>query len=631
MNNNLENILKKYWGFSSFRYPQREIIEKILQSKDVLAVLPTGFGKSLIYQVAGLAMEKPVIVISPLIALMEDQVNSLKARSISAESISGSLDRHELLRRLNNIRLGNYQFIFLSPERLQNPLVINHLQEIIPGFITVDEAHCVSEWGHDFRPDYLKIKELRKWFPDLPVLALTATAKPETREDIIKQLELRNPEIYVQSFYRDNLRFGVYRTEDKFRFVKNLLKDKKPAIIYTNTRKQSQVTADYLKKLNIKAESFHGGLTSEEKKDRLNNWLTNKSQVIVATSAFGMGIDKPDVKHVIHIDIPWSMEQYVQEAGRAGRNGLPANAFLVIAPSDKDLFLQRLEWQLPRFDYIKKIMQQLYSSHFIAEGEGEGIRKEFNPLKWAKKYGYKPYKLVSALKILESHGLILLRNTDKFKSEIQLTAPPDKAREYIEIFKSTSTPAHILELLIRNFPDIYDYPVGIYTDELAEKWEIHQNELKKMLRNLHKQGWVDFKENRENMEIIFLQNRQDSYLNMLRKSIENYLQIKREKALYMLRYTDNYQICRVGFIKDYFGENARFECGKCDICTSSRKVKFEDLENQILEFIKINQPIDFHALVLHTGKETETNRIVKELIEKNKIFIDENRNLRLFE
>ncbi len=628
MNNKLEKILKKYWGFSTFRHPQKEIIEKILAGKDVLAVLPTGFGKSLTYQVAGLAMNKPVIVISPLIALMEDQVNGLKNKGLSAEAVSGKLDIKELRRRLDNIRLGRYAFVFLSPERLQNPLVKSHLAGMNPGLVCVDEAHCVSEWGHDFRPEYLKIKELRTLFPQVPFLALTATARPETRADIIEQLELKNPEIFVKSFYRENLRFGVYHTEDKLRFVKNILKDKHSAVVYVNTRKQSILTANYLSSLHIKAQAFHGGLTKEEKNDRLRNWLANKIQVVVATSAFGMGIDKPDVKHILHIDIPWSLEQYVQEAGRAGRNGLPAQAFLVVNANDRDVFLQRLQWQLPSFEFIKEVMQRLYSSYFIADGEGEGVRVDFDPVKWAKKYHYKTYPLASALKILENQGLILLENADGHKSEIMIKASPGKVREYIHLFKDQSRPAQVLEWLVRSFPDIFDYPVKVFLNDLAGKWQTDRKTLLKSLHNLHAQGWITFKEQTADMQIVFLNNRQDDYLYMLRKSIENYLKIRREKALQMLQYVENSHQCRVGFIKRYFDEERDFVCGQCDVCVSKKQVSFDELERKIIAYVKEKSPADFHSLVVLFGKEHEINRVVKNLLEKDVLFLDENRKLR---
>jgi len=631
MSDKLTRLLKKYWGYDNFRYPQREIIEKILEGKDVLAVLPTGFGKSLTYQIAGLAMNKPVLVISPLIALMEDQVMALRRRGLDAETVSGKLGRDELWRRLNNIRLGKYQFIFLSPERLQNPVVKNHLEQIQPGLICVDEAHCVSEWGHDFRPEYLKIKELRDIYPGVPFLALTATAKPETREDIIRQLALKDPEVFVQSFYRENLRFGVYKTGDKFRFIKNLLKDKKPAIVYVNTRKQSQKTAEYLRHLHLKAGAFHGGLTTEDKKKKLEDWLSGKIQVMVATSAFGMGIDKEDVKHVIHAEIPWSLEQYVQEAGRAGRNGMPANAFMVIDTVDKEIFLRQLEWQIPGFEFIRDIARKLYSTHYIAEGEGAEMRIDFDPVEWANRWHYPAYKVVSALKILENQGLILLENADRHHIEIEIPVPPAQVREFIKLFGNVKKTASVLELLVRTFPDIFDFPVKTTYGILSKKWQMPQNEIKKYLKNLFQQGWINLSENQGQMRIIFLQNRQDSYLNMLKPSIERYLKNKRRKAEEVLRYVENISRCRVAFLKEYFEEDRDFMCGKCDICTRHQTTEEFHWDKRVLDFIRENQPVDFNTLLIRFGDKKKLSYWLKKLMEMKLIKTDDNRNFVLYQ
>ncbi|NPA43203.1 MAG: RecQ family ATP-dependent DNA helicase [Chlorobi bacterium] len=626
MNERPEEILRRYWGFDSFRPPQREIIDDVLAGRDVLAVLPTGFGKSLTYQVAGLVMGKPVIVVSPLVALMEDQTAALRRKGIDATALSGRLTRAALIRRLNNIRLGKYRFIFVSPERLQNPLVRDHMRTWDPGLITVDEAHCVSEWGHDFRPEYLRVRELREVFPRIPFLALTATAPLRTREDIIRQLDLRDPAIYVTSFYRPNIRYAVRETHDQYGRIADLLRDGKPAIVYVNTRKHSVMLARHLRDVGIKAEAFHGGLEAEEKKDLLRRWMQNQTPVMVATSAFGMGIDKADVARVIHADIPWTLEQYVQETGRAGRNGEPAEAVLLITPQSKERFLTQLEWQLPSFEFVRDLMRRLYSSHYIAEGEGADIRVDFDMAEWAESQGLPLYKTATALALLEKHGLILLDRPDAGTVEIQITASPAAVREYTDTFRQSRPAARVLESLVRTFPGIFDYPVKTRIAELAHKWEMPSARIRTLLRQLHASGWIDFKERAGGQLLVFLQNRQDSYLHMLRPAIEHYLKNRRQKAMDMLAYAANRDQCRVGMMKAYFGEEEHFACGRCDVCAPVSDSPLHGPE-ALLEYVRRRQPVSYAELERLTTDRRRLDEWIRLLVERGMLATDARRRL----
>ncbi len=565
MNESLREILRKYWGYTDFKPPQEEIIRETVAGRDVLAVLPTGFGKSLIYQVAGLARGGLTLVISPLTALMEEQAGDLMHRDIKALALTGRLGRRQLLTQLENVRFGRYRFLFLSPERLAHPLIRNHLPYMNVRLMVVDEAHCVSEWGHDFRPEYLQIGPFRDELGDVPLLALTATARPEVRQHIVAQLHMKNPAVFVRSFYRPNIHYAVMPTTDKLHTVHTLLRGGEPAIVYVNTRKSTEAVSRYLNSRGLASSFFHGGLDNDEKKQRLHRWLEGRTPVMVATNAFGMGINKGDVRHVIHLEVPRSLEQYVQESGRAGRDGLPARATILYAPDDKENSRRQLKWLWPGFETIRDTYVRLMGHLAVAPGEGEGSEFWIDLAALARRWQMPLYMLYGILRILENYGLIRIDDGIKPYSKVQILAEPGTLRQVLENQADSGKHWLVLRYLSRSFPSIFDYPVTVHEKKWASTWEMDHEELRRQLAFLQRLGWIQYEPGHDKTAILITANRQDEYLNMHRRAIMNHLRIKWQKWETVWQYIAH-RDCRVGFMKNYFGEEPDFRCGHCDNC-----------------------------------------------------------------
>ncbi len=619
--NDPRSVLKKYWGFDNFKYPQEEIIRQVLDGKDVLAVLPTGFGKSLTYQVAGLLSGGITLVISPLISLMQDQVESLRRKDILAEAVTGRLSQRELRVKLDNVLHGKYPFLFLSPERLQNAVVGSYLEIMPVRLLAVDEAHCVSEWGHDFRPDYLRIKDIRNLFPETPVLALTATAQKKTVEDIIRGLNLQNPVIYKLPVRRKNLALHVYKLEDKLGFLIDLLNNEKGSgIIYANTRRNAMALSENLKNKGISCDFFHGGLTRKEKDEKLSNWKEGKTQVMVATTAFGMGIDKADVRFVVHYQLPWSLENYVQEVGRAGRDGLPAYAYLLFNDEDLSVFKRMLEWQLPSFETVRAVAQRLYSSFFIAEGEGKDREEEMDIIAWSRKRGFIPYVVSVVLNILEKYGMIMILNETDRRPVVRVTASAGEVREFTTSETYADHPLRkVLETLVRAYPDIAGYPTRIDMNVIGNHLEMSPQTLEKKLEALHRYGWIEYRKYTGNTRIRFLRNRDDLALNMYRKEIMAHFDARRAKAEKMLDFVLQNKMCRQQYLSSYFDEVTEENCGLCDVCLC-RDASPQSIQKQIEKIlwekggttiIALKRIIPCHELLSDTLRKMTDAGIIK--------------------
>jgi len=617
------DILRQHWGFDSFRRGQEEIIRAAVSGRDVLAVLPTGSGKSLIYQVAGLVRGGYTLVITPLVALMRDQADGLKRVGISVEVLSGPLSGTAIRRKLDNIYHGGFPFLLLSPERLRSPLIRDFLRQKPPDLIVVDEAHCVSEWGHDFRPDYLRIAEIREISPGTPVMALTATATRLTREDIVKQLKLRDPAVFISSFYRSNIRYSVYLTEDRFSQIRSLLVPGQSGIVYVNTRRATVELAGFLRSAGIGAMYFHGGMSKEEKDETLHAWLEGEADVVVATGAFGMGINKPDVRVVVHADIPWSPEQYIQEAGRGGRDGKPALAVIVADSSGLKSFVEKMDWQFPSFDFIRQIYTRLYQSHFIPEGEGEGTEIFIRLVQWAKKYGFSPYKIMIALKILENHGLIRLTEEGELHSRLRVVVAPGKVREYVES-EPRNAVKRTLEMIIRSVLDVFDYPVSFDEDRFSRKWNISKEDLRKHLDILDKHGWIEYSNAKGMIRIVFLRPWHERLINTYRRSMEHYLKIKRDKALKMLDYVRNEHQCRVEFLKAYFDEKIPFSCENCDVCLRKKQGDLKRIQSEIMRLLR-QTPMTYAEMRPYIFDEEKWRRVLDYFVDGGIIAMDKKR------
>ena len=620
----LAEILKRYWGYDGFRYPQREIIGDLLNGRDVMAVLPTGFGKSLIYQVAGLALGKLTVVVSPLIALMEDQKDGLLRRGIKAEALTGRIGRERMRTLLDNVRFGDYRFLFLSPERLKHTLVRNFLPHLNVGLFVVDEAHCVSEWGHDFRPEYLEIGPWREHLPGVPFLALTATALPETRHDIAEQLQLQSPQEYILSFYRDNISYNVDLTENKFQRLGEHLKNAGAAIVYVGTRKKTVDISRMLREQGIRADFFHGGLPSEDKAGKLRDWLSGKTSVMVATSAFGMGIDKADVRLVIHFDIPWTPEQYVQESGRGGRDGKPARALALIDRADRESFFRLLELQTPPVEKIRDVYRKIVSRLHVAPGDGEGAELVADIKELSRQWGLPVYTLYVSLQILEKYGLIELDEQSARLSQVQILSEPAVVYQVLQNQADGSLHWKVLENLVRSGVDIFDFPVKFSERRWAYQWEMKQEDLRRALERLKLLGWIAYEPGTDKLTIRLALPRDDDYINMHAAAIRKHMDIKRHKAEKMWEYLQT-GTCRVQFLKKYFREDdaEHFRCGRCDNCRRRKQaLTLRQAEKQIIRLLKQMDYMDFTALAEHITDRELLHRALTRLLDNRRIGMD---------
>ncbi|MEC3966876.1 ATP-dependent DNA helicase RecQ [Flagellimonas halotolerans] len=587
MHKDTTSILKKFWGYDDFRGPQKEIIDNVLSGKDVLALMPTGGGKSICYQVPSLAMEGICIVISPLVALIQDQVAQLKKRNIKAVALTGGIPPDELNDLLDNCLYGNYKFLYLSPERLQQPIVQERIPQMNINLIAIDEAHCISQWGNDFRPAYLECAILKELVPNKPIIALTATATPRVVNDIVENLELENVVIFKDSFSRSNINFRVKRSEDKlYQLKKYMAKVPGSAIVYVRSRKMSISLVNFLVKNGISASFFHGGIPKSDKEEKLNLWLSFKVRAMVATNAFGMGVDKPDVRLVVHYHIPDSLESYFQEAGRAGRDGKPSTAIILTSKEDKDKAKQQFLSTLPDVAFVKKVYSKLNNYFQISYGElvSEPLAFEFNA--FCKRYEFNPNLTFNAIRILDQNSVLSLAENFKEKTTLQFVASKSGIFEYLDKNRKT---APIIQTILRTYGGITEYDTKINLYMLSKKTGASEEYLKKILQQLADDGIVEYQNNTSDLEVTFLVPREDDHtINLFAKKIKDFNQVKQNNMAAMLGYVSNKKVCRNIYLLNYFGEKTAEKCGTCDICTKKEKVASPyDLEKRIMELLEI--------------------------------------------
>lgn len=561
-------ILSKVWGYDQFRSLQEEIVDASIYGKDVLALLPTGGGKSICFQVPGLARDGLCIVISPLIALMDDQVHQLRNRGIRANMISSGMTYREMDNILDNARFGGLDFLYVSPERIQTELFRERIKLTEVGLIVVDEAHCISEWGHDFRPSYQQISLLREWHPGVPVMAVTATATPKVKEDIISSLKLNDVQLFEAPFSRPNLIYDVYHVNDKMSSLSRLCKSHQGqvGIVYCQTRKSAKMIVKYLTAAKVKVALYHGGLNSSERKNAMKSWLEEKTPVMVATNAFGMGIDKPNVRFVAHFELPNNPEAYFQEAGRAGRDSLDAQTYALVQQNDTKELQQRIEAQFPELDRIKFIYRALMNFLKIAIGSGADESYPLDIASFAKRYDFQINEVYVSLKLLEMNGDILFREDGITGSRLKIAV--DNAHLYSFQLKNHALDP-LISALCRRYRSIFEEFTEIDEDGLAKGLKIDAATLQKQLKQLEVNGLIDINW-RTNLPLVtFLRERlPDDYIN-LKPSVYTFRKEQAFKRLAAMIEFINSNICRQRFIIEYFGQHSP-DCGRCDTCRNKQ-------------------------------------------------------------
>ncbi len=564
-----EQILESYWGYRSFRQLQPEIISSVLAGNDTLGLLPTGGGKSITFQVPALMLPGLTVVVTPLISLMKDQVDNLHARDIPAAALHSGLTRREQTLVLDKTYLGRIKLLYLSPEKLQSKNFLNQLSQFNISLIVVDEAHCISQWGYDFRPSYLKIAALRKLHPAVPVLALTASATPEVCTDIMQRLEFRKPLIFSRSFSRSNISYIVRKTELKEEMCLKILKATRgSAIVYVRSRKRTRAIAELLVKNGITADYYHAGLSAQEKNDRQNLWTSNKIRVMVATNAFGMGIDKPDVRCVIHIDSPPSLEEYYQEAGRAGRDGLPAFAVLIAAKTDKANLTRHLNEAFPEKDYIKRIYELAFNFMDIAVGAGYGMVCEFNFNLFCQRFNLKPVPARNALLLLTRAGY--LEYVDELSQQSRITILLTKNELYT--LRLDDTTDNVFQTILRMYTGLFADYVIINEGYIARQLHITEQQVYQSLLTLAREHAVHYVPRKTTPYIYITTSRElPKHVILTRDIYENMRQRMATRIDAMKSFIFNDNDCRVRTMLTYFGEKNPQPCGNCDICRDARK------------------------------------------------------------
>lgn len=583
--NSPHEILKKHWGFSNFREPQQEIIKAVLAKKDVIALLPTGGGKSICYQIPALVLEGVCLVISPLIALMEDQVNNLISKNIKATYIKPNSSENEILNLFDNIKFGSYKFLYISPERLQSNFIQQKLKELNLGLIAIDEAHCISEWGHDFRPSYRNINIIKEQHPNANCIALTATATQKVLNDISKNLKLVDISVFKKSFYKQNLAYQIFTVEDKLTRVKQIFnKTKRPAIVYVNSRKKTEEISNFLNHNGFKSSFYHGQLSSDKKKISFNNWVNEITPIMVATNAFGMGIDKSNVGVVIHFDTPNSIENYVQESGRAGRNSTKSFAVLLKNNHDITILNERFYKNIPTLKEIKKVHQSLYQNFNIAKGELIETSFGFDVKRFSDKYNFNLSKIENILRILVNNGIISISNTYRKKSTIQFTT---SSKNSIKYAINNIYIKNFINSLLRSYTGLHKQEVEIDEFYLSKKNNTTSTQVKSYLKQLHRDEIITYKEVLTNTEIKFLLPREDDKtINIYSKEITQFIDQKKEKFERFLIYLNNNNTCRSIQLLDYFGENPSKKCGICDVCLNEKKQTINNPELVIFKILE---------------------------------------------
>ncbi|MCK0145535.1 RecQ family ATP-dependent DNA helicase [Arenibacter sp. F26102] len=619
-----KDILQKYWGFPDFKNSQEEIISAVLNGQDVLALLPTGGGKSLCYQIPALAQEGICIVVSPLIALIRNQVETLKKLGIKAIALTGGISFDEVNNLLDNCLYGNYKFLYLSPERLQQELIQERIRQMNVNLIAIDEAHCISQWGNDFRPAYLECHILKELAPSAPMIALTATATGMVVKDICLNLKLEQPLVVKESFSRNNITFSVCWEEDKkYRLKELCAQTNGSAIVYVQSRKMTMELAYYLAQQGHTATFFHGGISKKDKDIRLNQWLENKVKIMVATNAFGMGIDKPDVGLVVHYQIPDSMENYFQEAGRAGRDGNAANAVLITNQTDETQVRKQFLGVLPDVDFLKLLYRKLanYFQIPFGEGSGETFQLPFNS--FCDTYKLNTTLTYNGLRLLDQNSVITLTEAFSQKTTIRMIASKHNIFSYLD---KNQKSAPTIQTILRTYGGIFDFDTKINPLLIGRKANKTENEVVEVLEQLEKDEIIEYHAQHSDLEITFLVPREDERtINIFAKKIKQIQQVKKDNVESILGFIKNNTLCRNRQLLNYFGETSEENCGKCDVCIKKNPVGNEIIriiEQDILQILMVKKINSRGLIKLLTYKESSVILAIQRLLEDRRIKVN---------
>jgi len=632
MNTSL-NILKQYWGYDHFRPLQHDIVDAVLKGDDVLALLPTGGGKSVCFQVPALMMEGVCLVVTPLIALMKDQVYQLGQRGIKAAAIHAGMNKFEIDVTLDNCVYGNYRFLYISPERLQTDLFQARVAKMQVSMIVVDEAHCVSQWGYDFRPLYLKIAEFRQQIPDKGLIALTATATEEVKKDIVDKLELKDVQQFQASFSRANLSYAVREVEDKHaKMLEVLSAVKGTAIVYVRTRKSAKDISEFLRKNKVSVDYYHGGLPHQLRSSKQDAWIKGKIRVMVATNAFGMGIDKADVRSVIHLELPETLEAYYQEAGRAGRDGHRSYAVILHYPTDGKDLLNRVKQAHPPIETIKRVYQSLANYYKLAVGSGEGVSFDFMLNDFCGIYGLESLATYQSIKKLEEQGLVQMN--ESFYSPSRLMFCVDNKALY-EYMIANAQHEHFIKAVLRIYGgELVDNYISISEQKIAQSIQITLDEVKKSLQLLHQQQILSYEPAKDSPQIIFTVPRQhEDNLSINKRFLTERKVLAESKAKDVSAYLGNHTQCRTQQLLAYFGEQKEERCGVCDVCVDEKHKHQQDehfvkIRSAILHEL-VQSPMDVDQLTnsLSGVKPSASIDVIRAMLDFGEIQYDDQGNL----
>lgn len=620
-------ILKQYWGYDDFRGIQQEIIHSIGSGKDTLGLMPTGGGKSIAFQVPALAQEGICIVITPLIALMKDQVENLKKRGIKAAAIYSGLTHNEILVTLENCIFGDYKFLYVSPERLSSELFLTKLKRMRVSFITVDEAHCISQWGYDFRPSYIRIADLRKVVPQAPVLALTATATPEVVKDIQDKLLFRQEHVFKMSFARKNLAYVVRHTEDKESELLHIINSiPGTVIVYCRSRKGCRDLAAQLEERGLTATFYHAGLSNCEKDERQRLWQTDQCRVMVATNAFGMGIDKPDVRLVVHMDVPDSPEAYFQEAGRAGRDGRKAYAVLLYNASDKTKLMKRIPDTFPDREFIKEIYEHICYYYQMAMGDGLNVTREFNLNEFCRNFKHFPVPTDSALRILTRAGYLEYIDEQENDSRLIFLVRRDELYHLDGLEPEYES---LLQAVLRSYGGVFSDYITIDETLLGKQTGLSRDMVYRGLIALGKRRIISYIPYKKTPYIRFAQKRVETERIVISREIyENRKEKYEARIQAMIDYATRDDLCRSRMLLAYFGETSEENCLACDVCLKKNSIGIsqglaENVERRITALLREQKEVPVHDIDFPGFSRETVGQVLHQMVQEEKLLLDD--------